>query len=1616
MDSKRIPPSSAVVKLLTRVWFATLVAAAVLSWSVFQKVDHEMRSELLRQASLVAQAVDIKAMQLLRFEAADRSLPKFKDIVRQMWALRRTVVLSWTPASESVTVHSMKMRGDTFCFGPDSVPVDDRRAFPPGTIYKDPPKELKDAFVTHRAAVAGPFTDEYGTFVSAFVPVLDQSRSKVVMVIGVNVVARDWNLALLERITLPTGLALMTLIGLAVAVAVSRPVDGSPKPLLWSVLCPLSAMVVVLVAGTAAVFSKQHDRWLTWRVERRIAEVKSNVDRSLERQTLALASVARLIAADAQVKKALRERNGGLLLTEWRPKFTAWRQEGLISYLCFLDAARVCLLRVHKPDRRGDRIDRFTVSEAARTGRPASGIELGPLGMLTLQVVEPVFVNGAITGHVELGLEIEGLLREQPGRADETMAMVIRKKFVDRGSCGEDRREPGREIEWDRLPRTVVSWCSQGRLPDAVAEWVDRQSGDRAVDSTMRITAQGRIWKAAALPVPVATGQDVAFFLLVHGVADDDADWRRVLVTGTAGGGLVLALLMGFLYVLLRRTDSAINVQQETLQESEQHYRLLAECGSDVIWLYDLEADRFSYVSPSVTKLRGFTVAEVLQQSLMDTLTAQSLQAFEASIQRRLAAFIEGDRSARTHVHQLDQTRKDGSIVPTETVTTLITDTDGRVTHIQGVTRDITARKQAEDALEKRLRYQRVLADISLTMRSARTMPEGLDKVLRLLLDASGMDRSYLFRTHEDPGHGLCLSRTNECVKEGIGSQLHNPSMQALPYAVVSPTGYMLGQFLRREPFRGPVDRLPVTERAMMESRSIKDLLNLPIYAGDEFLGFLGFDDCTATGRLDDDDAALLQHAADLIGWHISAARHTEALRALNEELEQRVAARTAEALDLYNHAPCGYHSLGPDGTILQINDTELEWLGYTREEVEGRLRLVDLMTPQSAQSFNETYPQFVESGTTCRVERDLLSKGGSTISILLSSASVRDADGRFIRTRSTALDITGLKQANEELRNLSQAVEFSPSMIIITDQSGRVEYVNPAWEQVTGYSLAEMIGRQPDALRSGELPNEYYEHFWGEIRAGRIWRGHLSNRKKNGELYWESASIAPVHNEEGTITHFVAVKEDITAQRLAEEELRLAKEAADSANRAKSVFLANMSHELRTPMNAVLGFSQLLLRDQVLSAHQRQLLTSISHSGEHLLGIINDILEIARVESGRITLTPTAFELHLLLDDMERMFSMRSEAKGLRFSVQRQGDVPRCVVADETKLRQVIINLLGNAVKFTASGGVIILRVRSAEEPDGTLRLYVEVEDSGVGIAAEDIPHLFVAFFQTAAGRQVTDGTGLGLSISREFVRLMGGDLTVSSRPGEGSTFRFDIRMSLGIETDIRTEATTGPRALHLLPEAPPCRVLVADDQKENRDLLKHLLVSIGFEVRTAVDGVDAVTQCREWTPRLVLLDLRMPVMDGYETMRRIRAAHGASIKIIVISASVFPEDQRRAIDAGADGFVAKPFRENDLLEHIKKLTGLDYVYEDVEPPPGEAPGSPAAALSMAKAICQLPEELVARLRESTHQADYYRMIALVDEMTVRDEALGRQLRRMVEQFDYEALELTLSRYDKGK
>lgn len=491
-------------------------------------------------------------------------------------------------------------------------------------------------------------------------------------------------------------------------------------------------------------------------------------------------------------------------------------------------------------------------------------------------------------------------------------------------------------------------------------------------------------------------------------------------------------------------------------------------------------------------------------------------------------------------------------------------------------------------------------------------------------------------------------------------------------------------------------------------------------------------------------------------------------------------------------------------------------------------------------------------------------------------------------------------------------------------------------------------------------------------------------------------------------------------------QERRKAEKAAAAASKAKSEFLANMSHELRTPLNAILGFTQVMSRDAQLTPEQREYLGIINRSGEHLLDLINDVLDLSKIEAGIISLYETSFDLYRLLDNLEEMFQIKAEQKNLNLIFTIAPNVPQFIKTDAKKLRVCLINLLGNAIKFTEKGR-ITLRVNLATEaltPQNQLnresfsafppRLRFEVEDTGPGIPAADLEHLFDAFVQTETGQKIAEGTGLGLTITRKFVQLMGGRITVSSVVGKGTIFKYDIKINPADLYPVTSEPHQ--RVIGLEANQPIYRILVVDDTPENRLLLIKLLEPIGFEVREAANGIQCLEIWESWQPHLIFMDTRMPIMDGLEATQRLRRKEKERISqshsvsdvsktiILALTASAFEEKREEILTAGSDDFLRKPFTEAQIFDAITQYLGVCYRYEDV------SEGSSVARSSYSRKdkpdsffcseLSSLPSAWTTELAQAANQLDEERIAELIQDLPTEKAELAQALTDLLHDF----------------
>lgn len=637
----------------------------------------------------------------------------------------------------------------------------------------------------------------------------------------------------------------------------------------------------------------------------------------------------------------------------------------------------------------------------------------------------------------------------------------------------------------------------------------------------------------------------------------------------------------------------------------------------------------------------------------------------------------------------------------------------------------------------------------------------------------------------------------------------------------------------------------------------------------------------------------------------------------------------------------------------IHFSQSSCRILGYEKDELSSDPSILEeLIHPKDLHQVEAEMKKCWFSGQAQPYQQELRfrhKKNHWVWVICLGRVIEQKPDGSPTRIVGCHVDYSRAHKAEASSSLLLEAIRHSPSALMVTDAQGDIEYVNPAFEQMTQYSMEEVSGKNPRFLQSGKTPLEMYAMLWDQILRGNIWKGTIQNRRKDGESYWESASIAPIKDEDGEITHFVAIKEDISLQRQAEEallasnralataqeEARVQAEKALAATKAKSQFLANMSHEIRTPMNGVIGMAEILSQSD-LSEEQNQQLQILQSSAHSLLTLINDILDFSKIEADKLTLNPTCFSPNQLVRQVVETFALQAEQKGLKLHLDTSSSAVDLLRGDASRIRQILVNLVGNAIKFTKFGFIEVEVSSKLNDDTQEALLEISVRDTGPGIAAIDQKSLFDVFVQVdSAHNRSYEGSGLGLSISQKLAQLMGGRIGLKSpldpveegsMHGPGALFTLELTLPRAHEAQDKVSPeknTSSDQPDKLFPSIP---ILVVEDNETNQLVMDHFLSKLGISPDHAQDGYEALAALKNKDYALIFMDIQMPGIDGLETTRRIRALaprtpesqNPRDLPIIALTAHAMAGDREIFLRAGLNDYLAKPVRLKDLKEML--------------------------------------------------------------------------------------------------
>jgi PAS domain S-box-containing protein len=1049
---------------------------------------------------------------------------------------------------------------------------------------------------------------------------------------------------------------------------------------------------------------------------------------------------------------------------------------------------------------------------------------------------------------------------------------------------------------------------------------------------------------------------------------------------------LLLALASTGLVALVGRSRRSLR-ELERLTEKEK--MILASLAEGV---YGVDPDgRCIFINPRALSILGFAEGDVVGKNTHTLFHRHADDGRLNSVETCPVSLVLRDGKKRELEDQF--IHRDGSKIPVWLGVSVLLH-EGVIVGAVVVFQDITERKQAEEALrESEQQMVRFLANVEGFLFTFRGTPDG-----------------HFSFPYASPGIEKYYGLKPEDVREDMTPlhQMAHPEDRPFIEAAIAESARRMTPF--RAEFR--VCRSDAPER-WIEARSIPQPAR---------------------------DGNVLWY-----GIMLDITERKQAEEALRQsEMKYRQIVSTARE---------GIWVLGPDTKTTFVNARMAEILGYSVDELVGR--------PMDDFMFEEDVPdhrrkmEARRQGVSESYERRFRRKDKQTVWTLSSATPIYEEGHRFNGSFAMLTDITERKRndavnsarlhlvqfsMNHSLHDLlketlNQAEELTGSLIgfyqFVEEDQISLTMQNCSTRTKVAFSKAEgkglhyprdEAGAWVDCLRqrkavmhndNASLPHpkeipEGHDQIFRELVVP-VFRGEnitailgVGNKPAEynqqdveivsliADLAWEIAERKRIEEELDSYHHNL---EELVATRT--QELAKARDAAEAANRAKSVFLSNMSHELRTPLNAILGFTEIMVQDKRFPEDEQGYLEVINRSGHHLLSLINDVLEISRIEAGRLELQSSAFDLQDMLRTLHDFVELGAKEKGLVLHMNLPASLPRYIVSDAGKLRQVLLNLLSNAVKFTEQGE-IELSVTSETAAQHTL-LSFTVRDTGRGIAAADVEQIFRPFFQAEKGAALNAGTGLGLTISREYAQLLGGSLSAESELNKGSTFHFNVPVELSDASE-QTEPDHGP-VVGLQAQEPEYRVLLVEDDPDNRQLLEEILKRVDFHVRAASNGEQAIEVFRVWHPDFIWMDMRMPVMDGYEATRRIRALPGGhEVKIVALTASAFREDRGKIIDAGCDDVLPKPLDQEQLFITMEHLLGVRYRYADL-------PEYSASTMGGKVDLSSLPPSLREALCQAAVTLDQEGVQLVVNQIREIDLPLSGELERLIHNYRYDKI-----------
>ncbi|MBI5602553.1 MAG: PAS domain S-box protein [Deltaproteobacteria bacterium] len=1283
------------------------------------------------------------------------------------------------------------------------------------------------------------------------------------------------------------------------------------------------------------------------------------------------------IMNDRAIQTAMKGKDRQVLLSRTAPLFKRIAAYHPVTHLYFSDAQRINLLRVHQPNRYGDRIDRVTTLRAEKTGKIVYGLELGPLGTLTLRVVAPMIVDGKRIGFVELGEEIDHITAKFKKFLGVELIVHLHKKFLRRSDWEAGMKMLGRASDWDRFPDVVLVEQTLPVNPEALPLFFSEGS-HRAETNDVEIVSQNRRFRGRFLVIKDFQGVQVGDMVVLIDVTGQVTrlyyTMGGIALFSVSVGGVLFFLFRFFLgrveYQLTTAQQKIIDLEKNrTRIESEAKFYSVAQSVNDAMISCDPSGE-ITFWNQAAVDMFGYQEEEVLGQPLTMLIPERYREAHLKGMERIHSG---GQPRIIGKTTELYGVKKEGTEFPLEL--SLARWTAGNETFYAGFIRDITQRKQAQKALlESEDRYRDLVENsqdlicthdldgrlLSVNPRPAKVLGYTRDDLLQMnLRDILIPEMRQKFGEYLEEiktnraSQGLMFVQTakgeqriweynNTLRTEGVMEPIvrgmaHDVTEQKRAEKALQRSETLLTQTQKMTKVGGweyDVEKGKLVWTAEVyriygvspETYDPNDISRNIAFYEDRKTIEKAFKRAVELGEPYELDLMFKNAQGEILWVRTSGQAETKGGKVvrvfgnfwdITERKKAEAALRHTEQRyrTLFEEAPAMYVIMFNKGgipIIADCNELFLKTLRYPRAEVVNR-PLADFYTPASRYHLLEGggYQRALKNQCLDE-ERELVTSDGHIVHTLLRALPEVNADGHVYGTRAMFVNITERKQAEAERERLMAAIEQAGENVFITDPEGTIQYVNPAFETVTGYTREEALGRNPRLLKSGQQDEVFYRELWETISAGRTWKGRMINRRKDGKLYTEEATISPVRDEDGRIVNYVAVKRDIT------EHLRLA-DQLQQAQKMESVgrLAGGVAHDFNNLLTAIIGNAQIVLlgigKDETFCDG----LNEIVAAGEKAALLTRQLLAFSRKQVFR----PEVINLNEVVPDIEKMLR-RLIGEDIELETILATDLGQ-VEVDAMQIEQVIINLAVNARDAMPRGGKLIIETANVELDEEYAANHISVTpgpyvvlsigDNGIGMTREVQDQIFDPFFTT---KEKGKGTGLGLSTVYGIVKQSKGNIWVYSEIGKGTIFKVYLP-----RVDKEEEKEKGERIKDEVRGGSET-VLVVEDEESVRNLIVMVLERFGYRVLTAGNGQEAleIFEGPENSIDLLLTDVIMPRMGGRELAERLEGLQ-PDLKVLFMSGYTDNAIVHHGILDKGIAFIQKPFRPEDLARKVREV-----------------------------------------------------------------------------------------------